>query len=699
MKPWNERGMTLLEITVAGGLMGGLALAGITLFRNQTVSQKTIEQNYEVTAAQSHIRTILANKDNCIRNFGNKAPNTVNVVTSIARTANGVDVTPALYPVSDILPGTSIKINSYRLTRGYSNLAPGETMLVISFSRGSGVEKDQITKAVKINYELSAGLITSCFANTSGEVDSLWQLATNLTDIYYNSGKVTIGTSISYTSLLNVSDNGTADNMGITRYGTLNGPTLRLRRARGTQAAPTEVFNNNDLGEIVFDGYRAGFVDGGARISGVVDGAPGADSVPTAIAFTTGHNQATMTEKMRITPDGKIGIGTANPTASSHMHISDPVWVPWGQTNTVNITHNNTPTALSTHDAIGLQGVAESQAASNRNIGGNFRGLSTSTGQLLNAFGIIGVASHWGNDTVASSQGVLGYTESRDGTITSGFGGIFGVNSPSGTVTNGYGVFIDAVIATTKYGLYQQDATARNVFLGPVGIGIANPDNTVMLHAYSSGGRGITIEDPTNGGWLNMKQNATHQYYLETNPTDGFVIRRLSQTGTAFLSIKAGNDVGIGRVNALHKLHVQGNIFASGTITENSDMRLKKNVEPIEEALEKILTLNGLTYAWKKSNDLGRQMGVLAQDVEKVFPEAVLRSKDGSLSVSYSALVAPLIESVKEFNLRDLELKKRAQKGQRDIASMKEENSRLEAENSRMKVFLCSQDPLAPFCQ
>lgn len=81
----------------------------------------------------------------------------------------------------------------------------------------------------------------------------------------------------------------------------------------------------------------------------------------------------------------------------------------------------------------------------------------------------------------------------------------------------------------------------------------------------------------------------------------------------------------------------------------------------------------------------GRDMGVIAQEVEKVFPEAVVTDEvTGYKSVAYSKLVAPLIEAVKELAGND-------DKQSRDIASLKEENQML-------KDYICSKDPEAPFC-
>lgn len=88
-----------------------------------------------------------------------------------------------------------------------------------------------------------------------------------------------------------------------------------------------------------------------------------------------------------------------------------------------------------------------------------------------------------------------------------------------------------------------------------------------------------------------------------------------------------------------------------------SDINLKENIKPLQNSLSKILQLKGVSFDWKNSNK--NQIGLIAQDVEKIFPELVSSSADTKLkSVQYANLVAPLIEAVKEQQTQIEELKK-----------------------------------------
>ena len=101
-------------------------------------------------------------------------------------------------------------------------------------------------------------------------------------------------------------------------------------------------------------------------------------------------------------------------------------------------------------------------------------------------------------------------------------------------------------------------------------------------------------------------------------------------------------------------LYVNGNIWANGT-TYASDERFKENITPIQSPLQKLLKINGIEYRMKaneftKNNFSGeRQIGLLAQNVEKIIPEAV-NEMDGYKGVDYARLVPLLIESIKVMN-------------------------------------------------
>lgn len=104
-----------------------------------------------------------------------------------------------------------------------------------------------------------------------------------------------------------------------------------------------------------------------------------------------------------------------------------------------------------------------------------------------------------------------------------------------------------------------------------------------------------------------------------------------------------------------------GSFTATGNVTAYSDIRLKENIEVIDDALGKVKQLRGVTFDRIDEDDLGRQTGLIAQEVEEVLPEAVITLEDEmqTKSVAYGNMVGLLVEAVKELSARIEELESR----------------------------------------
>jgi hypothetical protein len=91
----------------------------------------------------------------------------------------------------------------------------------------------------------------------------------------------------------------------------------------------------------------------------------------------------------------------------------------------------------------------------------------------------------------------------------------------------------------------------------------------------------------------------------------------------------------------------------------SSDARLKKDIEPIVFALQSVNSMSGVRYRWiDESLGKNKQIGVLAQEIEQVIPEAVTIGATGYKSVSYDRIIPMLIEAVKELKTRVEQLEK-----------------------------------------
>ena len=101
------------------------------------------------------------------------------------------------------------------------------------------------------------------------------------------------------------------------------------------------------------------------------------------------------------------------------------------------------------------------------------------------------------------------------------------------------------------------------------------------------------------------------------------------------------------------------NINLNGTLSQSSDHRLKKDIKRIENALEKLMTLNGITYISVDNDNMEqkRQTGLIAQEVNEILPEATSINSDGYYTLAYGNLAGLIIEAIKELKTEINELK------------------------------------------
>ncbi|WP_310393902.1 tail fiber domain-containing protein [Hymenobacter sp.] len=125
---------------------------------------------------------------------------------------------------------------------------------------------------------------------------------------------------------------------------------------------------------------------------------------------------------------------------------------------------------------------------------------------------------------------------------------------------------------------------------------------------------------------------------------------------------------GSATVNPISVFEVRpgGQVVASGDFVGNnffisSDERFKSDIKPMSDALSTIRKMNGRTYAFKQKDfpthnfPEGRSDGFIAQELQKVMPEAVVKQPDGYLAVNYSAVIPLLVEAVKQLDAKQNE--------------------------------------------
>lgn len=203
------------------------------------------------------------------------------------------------------------------------------------------------------------------------------------------------------------------------------------------------------------------------------------------------------------------------------------------------------------------------------------------------------------------------------------------------------------------------DGDNEGVFVdgtGKVGIGKGVPSG--KLHVYDNQETAITIQssssntDPTGIAFQNF--GSWYQWGIHRDNGSDLVISggniTAAVSGLTEQMRFTANGIGIQNNAPNVALDVIGDIEYTGTITDVSDRRLKEDLKPIKNVLERIKQLNGYSYNMIGDTLKQREYGVIAQDVQQVFPEMVKKidSQEDYLGVSYIQFTPVLLEAIKE---------------------------------------------------
>jgi len=190
--------------------------------------------------------------------------------------------------------------------------------------------------------------------------------------------------------------------------------------------------------------------------------------------------------------------------------------------------------------------------------------------------------------------------------------------------------------------------------LGNVSISTtATADPTLTLTGDVSGSATFTNLGNATLTATVANDSHSHSNYIASNAND-------TATGViTFSNTTAATSATTGAVKISGGLGVGGAIYAAGDVTAYSDDRLKTNVHEIENGLDKVMALRGITF--ERIADGSISTGVSAQDVHAVLPEAVSTDEEGLMAVKYGNLVGLLIEAIKDLKEEVNELK--AEKG------------------------------------
>jgi len=246
--------------------------------------------------------------------------------------------------------------------------------------------------------------------------------------------------------------------------------------------------------------------------------------------------------------------------------------------------------------------------------------------------------------------------------VTTGFGNVY-VGYRTGSNSNGrYNSFLGHYSGRVNNGI-------DNIMLGrQAGYFNNSGSRNTMVGSYA-GHRG---NNGTGNVFIGYKagffETGNNQLYIDNSDVSlplihgNFDTNRLTFHGS--VGINGGNPSGY------YKLLVHGPAYANSWLTP-SDKRYKKDIQTIDSALDKINALNGVTYSFKQetinnidfSEQKGKQqIGIIAQQLEKVLPELVKKDEAGYYAVNYDGLVPVLVEAVKEQQDEITDLRTRLEK-------------------------------------
>ena len=563
---------------------------------------------------------------------------------------------------------------------------------------------------------------------TRGASGILWQTipasqwTTSGSNIYYNGGNVGIGTSSPEGGLHALSANmgvvGVANaSSGATYGGYFESSSINGYGVSGRAMAYTGT---------TYGGYFLNFSSTGVGLFSYASAATGANfggyfqtqstsgtGLFSSAAAATGSTYAIRGDVTspggfsgyftggRFYISGNTGIGTSSPNALLHAHGTGT-----GQGNVVfsgsykssnqgNIPASGTGTRLMWYPDMAAfrVGYVENNQWDQSNIGA----FSVAMGHNTIASGFQSTAMGSGTTASGSNSTAMGVATTALSVASTAMG--FGTTaSGSNSIAMGYSTNASSYLSTAmgRYNVDGGNATSwvatdplfeigngtsttsrSNAFTvlknGRTGIGTGSPG--AGLHLKGTGFPGSFMYIESNAGQdagLRLYESTTEKWHIFNNSAAGGLTINNTAYSVAIFAKQSNAYVGFGTNNPIQKLHVVGNAYKTegGTAwATSSDIRLKTLLGPYEKGLNDIIALRAVRFVYNENNlrqmNAGiEQVGFVAQDVQKIFPEAVSEAVDGYLDLNIHAINIALVNAIQE---------------------LKAEVERLEAENNQLR--------------
>lgn len=439
--------------------------------------------------------------------------------------------------------------------------------------------------------------------------------------------------------LLQVENTGAAASVGIARYSNdANPPRLVLAKSRGAAVGTYAATQSGDtLGGIVFGGsVNSSDISGtGAVIASTLESAPtGINTMPANLTFTTNGG-----ERMRVNSAGNIGIGTTSPANS--LDVSGTLRAfnyvnSAGYVNPVSIAVGNNSGGTN-YSRIGMGQVSTNNMFIEAADQGNTKGTL-----MLQPYG--------GYVTVRSTASpTYALTVAGDIYASSGWLRTAGATGWYSETYGGGWYMTDST--------YLRNYNSKQVLLNAT---ITAPNYTLSTGPIIS-----------TGGYWDFNGGTFDCIDFQPNPSA--------------LAASAWEHFKICRNGTKVDLTVSNNVTAAAFLY-SSDKRLKSDISALTGGLAKLDALKPVSFRFTADTSKTVHLGLLAQDVQKVYPEAVQSDDKGFLKLDYPALIGPMVGMLKELKSNVFTNRDELAAAKKQIAELKADNDNLEAVNRTLKA-------------
>lgn len=359
--------------------------------------------------------------------------------------------------------------------------------------------------------------------------------------------------------------------------------------------------------------------------------------------FFSGINATTSRELMRIKGNGNVGIGTAAPATNLHVSSTGTGGTGVFPTNTAN-------TALRLENTGNGQSVIQHLLA---------KDAAGATKQAI--FGI--------NPTTVGGNGI--FLLSRDGSndfVMDLANGNFGLGGLPGTTQK---LAVNGNFSASG----NASISGNTIVTGNVGIGTTAP-NAPLQFANTTVNRKVVLYDGSNND---------HQYY--GFGVNGFTLRYQTESTSADHVFFAATSSTAS--NELFRIRGNGNATLAGSLTQNSDIRLKTDIVDNTYGLKEILKLRTINYRFKDAaRGKDKKVGFIAQEVKAAMPELVSTANDEmkTLSVSYAEMTAVLTKAIQEQQAQIEKLTAALEKTTANLEKASAKNEQLEQKYDALRA-------------